>query len=208
MALRSKILLINLYLLGHPNIRVQNSPFRKTWTIPRVEAGENTSTVVPASRKGRQKGNSLRWDGKVWLLGINNLTSEWLHCKLQTRFLVREGAFERRLNCQTKEEEQTKIWSRVPKGGPISRRTGRLTVDRKNSNSKMNDRILHPCKRRSQVSWLLKLFESHAPMRTLPSKILPIHANHIVHPNTLIQSRLLRRQFSCMNDFTAPVYTA
>jgi hypothetical protein len=36
-----------------------------------------------------------------------------------------------------KEEEEDKIWSRVPKGGPISRLTGRLTVGRKkNSNSK------------------------------------------------------------------------
>jgi hypothetical protein len=32
--------------------------------IPRVEAGKNTSTVIPASRKRRRKGNriSLRWD--------------------------------------------------------------------------------------------------------------------------------------------------
>jgi hypothetical protein len=32
--------------------------------IPRVEAGKNTSTVTPASRKRRCKGNriSLRWD--------------------------------------------------------------------------------------------------------------------------------------------------
>jgi hypothetical protein len=35
-----------------------------------------------------------------------------------------------RRNCQTK-EEQDKIWSRVPKGGPILRLTGRLTVGRK-----------------------------------------------------------------------------
>jgi hypothetical protein len=36
-----------------------------------------------------------------------------------------------------KKEEQDKIWSRIPKGGPIPRRTGRLTVGRKkNSNSK------------------------------------------------------------------------
>jgi hypothetical protein len=56
--------------------------------------------------------------------------------KLQTRFLVREDAFKaERRNCQTK-EEQDKIWSRVPKGGPIPRLTGRLTVGRKkNSNS-------------------------------------------------------------------------
>jgi hypothetical protein len=32
--------------------------------VPLVEAGKNTSTVIPASRKGRRKGNriSLRWD--------------------------------------------------------------------------------------------------------------------------------------------------
>jgi hypothetical protein len=57
--------------------------------------------------------------------------------KLQTRFLVRgEDALKaERRNCQTK-EEQDKIWSRVPKGDPIPRLTGRLTVGRKtNSNS-------------------------------------------------------------------------
>jgi hypothetical protein len=27
--------------------------------LPRVEAGKNTSTVIPASRKRRQKGNSV-----------------------------------------------------------------------------------------------------------------------------------------------------
>jgi hypothetical protein len=32
--------------------------------MPHVEAGKNTSTVMPVSRKGRRKGNriSLRWD--------------------------------------------------------------------------------------------------------------------------------------------------
>jgi hypothetical protein len=59
--------------------------------------------------------------------------------KLQTRFLVREDALKaEQRNCQTK-EEQDKIWSRVPKGGPIPRLTGRLTVGRKtNSNSNSN----------------------------------------------------------------------
>jgi hypothetical protein len=38
-----------------------------------------------------------------------------LYCKLQTRFLVREGALKvERRNCPTKEEEN-KIWSRVPR---------------------------------------------------------------------------------------------
>jgi hypothetical protein len=60
-----------------------------------------------------------------------------MYSKLQTRSLVREDALiAKQRNCQTKEEEQYKIWSRIPKGGPIPRRTGRLTVGRKkNSNS-------------------------------------------------------------------------
>jgi hypothetical protein len=59
---------------------------------------------------------------------------------LQTRLLVREDALERRNKyLSAKKEEQYKIWSRVPKGGPIPRRTVRLTVGRKkNSNSKDN----------------------------------------------------------------------
>jgi hypothetical protein len=60
-----------------------------------------------------------------------------LNSKLQTHFLVREDALKaEQRNCPTK-EEQNKLWSRVPKGGPISRLTGRLTVGhKKNSNSK------------------------------------------------------------------------
>jgi hypothetical protein len=42
---------------------------------------------------------------------------------------------EKKSNCQTKKEEQDKIWSRVPKGGPIPRRTDRLTVGRKKNSS-------------------------------------------------------------------------
>jgi hypothetical protein len=38
--------------------------FFNCWNFPRVEAGKNTSTVIPVSRKGRRKGNriSLRGD--------------------------------------------------------------------------------------------------------------------------------------------------
>jgi hypothetical protein len=63
-----------------------------------------------------------------------------LYSKLPTRFLVREDALiAKRRNCQTKEEEQDKIWSRIPKGDPIPRRTGRLTVGhKKNSNSNLS----------------------------------------------------------------------
>jgi hypothetical protein len=67
-----------------------------------------------------------------------------LNNKLQTRSLVREDALKaERRNCQTK-EKQDKIWSRVPKGGPIPTLTGRLTVGRKtNSNSISLSFIVH-----------------------------------------------------------------
>jgi hypothetical protein len=64
-----------------------------------------------------------------------------LYSKLQARFLVREDALiAKRRTCQMK-EEQDKIWWRIPKGGPIPRRTGRLTVSGKNnSNSNSNSK--------------------------------------------------------------------
>jgi hypothetical protein len=43
-----------------------------------------------------------------------------------------------------KEEEQDKIWKRISKGGPIPRRTGRLTVGRKKSS---NSNSIHFCTR-------------------------------------------------------------
>jgi hypothetical protein len=65
-----------------------------------------------------------------------------VYSKLQTRFLVREDALKaERRNCQTK-GEQDKIWSRVPKGGPIPRLTGRLTVGRKTNSNSIKDRTM------------------------------------------------------------------
>jgi hypothetical protein len=58
-------------------------------------------------------------------------------------------------------------------------------------------RILHPCKRRSVVSWLLKLFESPAPMRTLRSKIPQLHVYLLDQPNTRIQTRHIGRPEYC-----------
>jgi hypothetical protein len=62
---------------------------------------------------------------------LTTLTSHRLHCKLQARPLLREGALqeEQQSNCQKK--GKGKIWSWAPKGSPIPRRTGRLTVGRK-----------------------------------------------------------------------------
>jgi hypothetical protein len=60
--------------------------------------------------------------------------------KLETRSLVREDAVKaEQRRCPTKDEPD-KIWSRVPKGGPIPRLTGRLTVGRK-TNSNSNSRL-------------------------------------------------------------------
>jgi hypothetical protein len=46
----------------------------RTLYIPRVKAGYNTSTVVPASRKRRQNGNTV--SDETVKCGVNNLTSE------------------------------------------------------------------------------------------------------------------------------------
>jgi hypothetical protein len=81
-----------------------------------------------------------------------------MYNKLQTRSLVREDALNaEQRNCHTK-EEQDKIWSRVPKGVPIPRPTGRLTVGRKtnsNSNSPSSERYLRQLVLRSATSDLL-----------------------------------------------------
>jgi hypothetical protein len=58
-----------------------------------VEAGKNTSTVIPASLKRRRKGNPVVSDETV-MYGYESsatLTTDRLHYKLQTRPLVREG---------------------------------------------------------------------------------------------------------------------
>jgi hypothetical protein len=77
---------------------------------PRVEAGRNTSTVIPASRKRRRKGNPVVSDETV-MCGYEfsaTLTTDRLHYKLQTRPLFREGAPRRRpkqFSDKTKEKE-------------------------------------------------------------------------------------------------------
>jgi hypothetical protein len=65
-----------------------------SWLLPRVEAGKNTSTVIPASRKRRRKGNQLASDETVmyYYESSATLTTDRLHYKLQTRPLVREVA--------------------------------------------------------------------------------------------------------------------
>jgi hypothetical protein len=65
---------------------------------PRVEEGKNTSTVIPASRKRRRKGNLVVSEETV-MYGYESSatqTTDRLYYKLHTRPLVREGAPRRR----------------------------------------------------------------------------------------------------------------
>jgi hypothetical protein len=59
----------------------------------RVEAGKNSCTVIPASRKKQRKGNPVLSDETV-MYGYESsatLTTDRLQYKLQTRPLVKEG---------------------------------------------------------------------------------------------------------------------
>jgi hypothetical protein len=60
------------------------------------------------------------------------LTSEWLHCKLETRPLVREGPHRDRTKIPDQNSwKGSKIWSNVHKVGSTPRHTDWLTVSRK-----------------------------------------------------------------------------
>jgi hypothetical protein len=67
-------------------------------SIPRVDASKHASTVIPANRKRRRKGNPVVSD-ETLMYGYESsatLTTDRLHYKLQTRPLLREGAPRRR----------------------------------------------------------------------------------------------------------------
>jgi hypothetical protein len=81
---------------------------------PRVEAGYSTSTVIPAGRKRRWKGNPA----------VSDETA------ITTRPVVREGAPGQRAK---QPSGNRKIWSWAPKGCPTPRRIGQLTVGHINS---------------------------------------------------------------------------
>jgi hypothetical protein len=82
------------------------------WTKRRVESGYNTSTVIPASRKSRRKGNPVVSDETV-MYGYESsvtLTTDRLHYKLQTRSLVRGAPQdEERSNFPTKERKKKNL---------------------------------------------------------------------------------------------------
>jgi hypothetical protein len=63
-----------------------------------VDAGKNTSTVIPASRKRRRKGNPVV-SGETVMDGYESsatLTTDRMQYRLQARPIVREGATRRR----------------------------------------------------------------------------------------------------------------
>jgi hypothetical protein len=88
----------------------------------RVETGKNTSTVIPASRKRRRKGNPVVPDETV-MYGYESsatLTTDRLHYKLQTRPLVRESKSKAIVR---QKKGKSKTWSWAPKGWPTPRHT-------------------------------------------------------------------------------------
>jgi hypothetical protein len=105
----------------------------ETGKHPHVEAGKNTSAVIPASRKRRWKGNPVVWD-KTVIYGYESsatLTTDWLHYKLQTCPLIRGHPKMKSKAIFRQKKGKSKICSWVPKGYPTPRRIDWLTVSRK-----------------------------------------------------------------------------
>jgi hypothetical protein len=77
--------------------------------LPRVEAGKNTSTEIPASRKRRRKETPVVSNETV-MYGYESsatLTTDRLHYKLQNSLLVREAPQdEEQSNFQAKERKK------------------------------------------------------------------------------------------------------
>jgi hypothetical protein len=107
---------------GVPDIKMDRPTDRRSQqlnsTSPRVEAGKNTSTVIPASCKRRRKGNPVVSDERV-MYGYESsatLNTNKLHYKLQTCTLVGEGAPRRRaMQFSDKRNEKVKF-GHGPKG--------------------------------------------------------------------------------------------
>jgi hypothetical protein len=132
---------ISLRLQGGTRVISLSERSEQLVLYTRVEVGLNTSTVVPASRKRRRRGNSLKWDSKVRISvssagprpknDCSGKDQKQLYSKLQIRPLVR-GRY-KLTNPQLSKEnlKERKYWSRVPDGFPAPRQTGRLSVGSK-----------------------------------------------------------------------------
>jgi hypothetical protein len=114
------------------NISFEFSPFEifHSPVFSCVEVGKNTSTVIPASRKRRRKGNPVVPDETI-MYGYESsatLTTDRLHYKLQTRHRVREGAPKAKSKAIFQRGGGWKGKSKICLGCPTPRRTGLLTV--------------------------------------------------------------------------------
>jgi hypothetical protein len=69
-------------------------------------------------------------------------TREWLHCKLQTRLLIREGVPHQEPSKCPIEKKKIKIWSWAPEIFLTPKQTGQLT-DSHNNNDDDNSTITH-----------------------------------------------------------------
>jgi hypothetical protein len=109
------------------------------YPLLRVVTGSPCGGGLEYLLRGDEEGTQCQMRLYVWLLVFSDLTSLRLHCELQTRPLVREGALqeEEQSNCHYWKDKD-KIWSWAPKGSPIPRRTGRLTVGRKINSTQLN----------------------------------------------------------------------
>jgi hypothetical protein len=91
-----------------------------------VEAGKNSSTVIPASRKRRRKGNPVVSDETI-MYGYESsgtLTTDNYRPVLSSE---RAPQDEEQSDCPAKKRNR-KIWSWAPKWCPTPRRIGQLTV--------------------------------------------------------------------------------
>jgi hypothetical protein len=69
---------------------------------------QSTSTSTSTSEK---REHSLRSDGNVWLLVLSDLIRHRLHCKLQTRPLVRDGALQDEQQSNFQKKGKDKMWT-------------------------------------------------------------------------------------------------
>jgi hypothetical protein len=82
-----------IYVLGMGGVLFRDGLLHSGYHfVPRVEAGKNTSAVIPANRKRRRKGNPVV-SGETVTFGYESsatLTTDRLHYKLQISPLIRE----------------------------------------------------------------------------------------------------------------------
>jgi hypothetical protein len=91
------------------------------WILP------NSLTGPPCSWRGPGRGVS-DVSVKYGYGSCATRTSEWLHCKLQIRPLIRECASFKNQGIARPKQRKWVIWSWAPKEGPTPRQAGRLTV--------------------------------------------------------------------------------